>query len=165
MDPITLLFASCLDAVSSIATQHTSDVLGTEVQALVVEHKGTKVPYAYQRWTIKPQSVCASDESKVAAYSRCTVAAKSLFADTCERLQSTTGDHWKHRKLKNMYCAAAVSYKPVIATIDWSPKSTPLEDARAECNAAIADLFDNPDPAAKKHKKTACGQYDALKVR
>jgi hypothetical protein len=165
MDPISAMFASYLDAISSNVAQHTSDVLGTEIQAQVVEHQGVQVPYTYQLWKIQPKSVCESYRGNIDNYSHCTSAAKSLFADTCEYLQQHPGDGWKHRKLKNMYCMAAVSYQPTVATIGWSSEeASPLEEARAACNLAIAELVGNTDPAARRRKQAACDTYDSLKA-
>ena len=65
-------------------TQRTLDVIGTEIQSRVVENGGIKVPYAYLLRNIQPKPVCARYSSNVDNHSRCTVAAKSLFTDTCE---------------------------------------------------------------------------------
>lgn len=44
MDPISAIFGSYLDAVSSSVTQHTADVIGAVIQTLLVEQKGMRVP-------------------------------------------------------------------------------------------------------------------------
>jgi len=87
-----------------------------------------------------------------------------MFTEACQHLQKKPSSDWRQTKLQNMYCTAAVTYQPTVANIGWSAESSPLDDARAACNLAIAELVGNPDPAARQRKKTACDQYDALKA-
>jgi hypothetical protein len=163
MDPISLIFASVVDAISAPIEQSFTDVMGTQVQTLLVEHQGVRVPYSYQRWKIQHKSVCDRYADSIEDYSRCTVAAKSLFTDACRRLQEDPDDGWRHAKLQTMYCTASVSYQPTVANISWSAETSPLEEARTECNLAIAELVGNSDPDARQRKKVACDRYDALK--
>ncbi|MCB0253945.1 MAG: hypothetical protein KDI55_09465 [Anaerolineae bacterium] len=164
MDPIGAIFASIVDVISTPITQHYSDVAGLQVQTLVVEHQGVRVPYSYQLWKIQTQSVCQGQGATVDQFSRCTVAAKSMFTEACDQLQKKPGSDWRHTELQNMYCTAAVSYQPTVANIGWSADTSPLDEARAECNLAIAELVGNSDPAARQRKKVACDKYDALKA-
>lgn len=164
MDPISAIFAPIVDVISAPIAQRTTDVMGTRVQTLVVEHQGIRVPYSYQLWKIQPKSVCHGYAGHVEEFSRCTVAAKSMFTEACGQLQKKPGSDWRHTKLQNMYCTAAVSYQPTVARIGWSADTTPLYEARAECNLAIAELVGNTDPAARQRKKAACDRYDALKA-
>jgi hypothetical protein len=165
MDPITAIFTSYLDIVSTSLTDRTSDILGTEMQARIVEHDSIRVPYTYQMWQIRKPSVCESYRDNFSDYSKCTIAAKSLFNDICTYLQDHPGKNWKYRKHKNMYCHAAISYKPTMAAIDWTGQDTELEDARSECNVAKAGHTGNPDPQAQRQIKQACRKYNSLKSR
>jgi len=165
MDPISAIFASYLDLVSNTAHEHVSDVMGTEITALVVKHDGISIPYTYQIWKVKEKSVCATYEPNIAHYSKCTVAAKSLFNDICQHLQENKANNWKHKKLKNMYCNAAITYQPTVASVDWTNKESPLRAARAECNLAIAGLMGSTDSELLKKKEEACGNYQTLKQK
>ena len=164
MDPIGAIFASIVDVISNPISQRFADVTGTQIQSDVVEHQGIQVPYSYQLWKIQPKSVCHSYGNNVEDFSRCTVAAKSMFTEACQHLQKKPSTDWRHTKLQNMYCTAAVTYQPTVANIGWSPDTSPLDEARAACNLAIAELVGNPDPAARQRKKAACDKYDALKA-
>lgn len=164
MDPISAIFASYLDIVSNSVSEHTADILGTEIQSVIVEHEDVKVPYTYQMWRIKEPSVCASYKDDFNIYSNCTLTAKSLFSNVCESLQKNPRKHWKHRKIKNMYCNAAISYKPTMATVNWTQNDTTFDDARSECNTAKAEFLGRSDSVARKKISKACKKYEALKA-
>lgn len=163
MDPLSALFASYLELMSNTVHTHMTDRMGTELQAVVVKHRGIPVPYSYQLWRIRPQSVCGRYRDDIGIYSKCTVAARSLFEQTCGHLQTNKTTHWKQQKLKNMYCAAAVGYQPTLATLERPKEKTPLEAARSACNTAIAEQMGNPDPAVRKQRENACGEYQAIR--
>ena len=162
MDPISAVFATYLDAVSNVTMERMTEVMGTEVQAVVVKPDGVDVPYSYQIWKIRPQTVCGTYRQDVALYSKCTVAAQSLFNDTCAYLQANPQSHWKYRKTKNMYCDAAATYQPTVANVEWSNDVSPVEEARAECNLAVAELMGNRTAKNRKKKEEACEKYHAL---
>lgn len=164
MDAIATAFASYLTLVSTAVSEQLVDVHGLDLKAVVVTHEGVKVPYAYQLWRIKPQSVCESYRENIGEYSRCTVAAKSLFNAVCQRMQLQRDSGLNSRKLKNMYCAASVSYRPTIASISAAAEQTPLEKAREACNLAIAEAYGASDPVVRKKKDKACDEYKALKA-
>jgi hypothetical protein len=164
MDPISAFFASIVDVTSNSIMQTYADATGMQLQSLVVNHDGIPVPYSYQLWQIKPDSVCHSYRNTVQDYSRCTVAAKAMFTQACQELQAKPSRNAQHTKLQNMYCMASMTYQPTIANISWSGGSSALDEARTACNAAIAGQVGNPDPAARQRKKAACDQYDALKA-
>ena len=58
MDPISVIFASYLELVSVGVTNKMTDIVGTQMQSVVVEHQHIKIPYSYQLWRIRPKSVC-----------------------------------------------------------------------------------------------------------
>lgn len=165
MDPISAAFATYIDMVSSHATETMTDMLGTEVQAVVVKHHGIDIPYSYQLWKIQAQTVCGTYRQDFPLFSNCTVAAQSLFQETCAYLQANPRAHWKYRKLKNMYCDAAATFQPTVANVEWSSEHSPIEEARAECNLAIAEFMNNGSAGSREKKEQACGKYWALKIK
>ena len=165
MDPISAAFASYLDLVSTRVTEHMTDTLGTEIQAVVVQHQGIRIPYSYQIWKIRPSSVCSSYRPNAIQFSKCTLAAQSLFQDTCAYLQANPQEHWKHHKLTNMYCLAAESYKPTIANMQWTQEPSLMEQAQTECNLAVTVLMNNPSSENQAKKDAACIRYQSLKSK
>ena len=165
MDPLSAAFASYLDLVSSQITRQMTDTLGTEIQSVVVKHKGIRIPYSYQIWQIRPQSVCRSYRHNTLQYSKCTLAAQSLFQDTCAYLQANPQDHWKYYKFTNMYCLAAESYQPTIANMQWTPEQSPMEQAQTECNLAVTALMNDPSAENEQKKAAACLKYQSLKAK
>ena len=163
MDPLSIIFASYLELVSAEATNNMTDIFGSEMQSAVVEHQNIKVPYSYQLWRIKPKSVCNSYSFNIEEYSRCTLAAKSLFNHSCLYLQKAKTEHWKHTKLKNMYCNASITFTPTIASIQKAVIKTPIQLARSECNIAVAELMGNHNSKTQKKKEMACAKYQNLK--
>tara|TARA_R110002049_G_scaffold29552_14_gene100443 strand:+ start:10692 stop:11078 length:387 start_codon:yes stop_codon:yes gene_type:complete len=123
MEPISILFSSLLTGMTADIHTRAQDAMGAEVQYRVVEYQDHKIDYQYQIWKIKDASVCAIvKDYNLSHYSSCTVTAKGLFTDTCSYLQSHPQQHWKYIKLKNMYCVAAVNFKPTIAQISTPTK-------------------------------------------
>ncbi len=162
MDPLSAIFASYLDMVSNTVHGQVTDIMGTEITALAIDHGGTTVPYSYQLWRIRERTVCFSYSGQVSKYSECTMAARSLFSDICQHLQQKPLSHWKLKKLKNMYCNAAVTFQPTVATVKWSGDVSGLDVARTECNTAIAGLVGSSDSALKKKKELVCEKYREL---
>jgi hypothetical protein len=165
MDPLSAAFASYLDLVSTQITRHMTDTLGTEIQAVVVKHKGIRIPYSYQIWQIRPKSVCSSYRHNTLQFSKCTLAAQSLFQDTCAYLQAHPQEHWKYHKLTNMYCLAAESYQPTIANMQWTPEQSLMEQAQTECNLAVTALMNDPSAENEKKKAAACLKHQSLKAK
>jgi hypothetical protein len=162
MDPISAVFATYIDLVSSTVHKTMTDQMGLEVQAVIVNHNGMDVPYSYQMWKIRSQDVCSTYRLRMQKFSQCTIAAKSLFQQTCRHLQSNPQSDWKHIKLKNMYCHSANVYQPTLASIQMSEKRTPLQTARQECNIAVAKLMSSKTPENRKAQEVACEKYRKL---
>lgn len=163
MDPLSLAFASYLDLVVGVTHNKLEDVMGVELTAMQVEHKHVVVPYSYQMWRIQEPTVCVRYKPDLAVFSQCTRVASDLFSQVCAQLQTKRLTHWKQKKLKNMYCQAAVSFKPTVASVQWSPANTELQEARSACNAAIAASMGNGDMKLREEKERLCAQYDQLK--
>jgi|SRR5699024_1681887 len=163
MDPISAVFATYIDLVSSQATTAVSDLLGTEVQAVVVQHRKMSIPYSYQAWKIQDQTVCATYRQNFPLFSRCTINAQDLFQETCTHLQANQQTHWKQQKMKNMYCTAATTFQPVVASIEWSSEASPVAEARTQCNLAVAELMGDRSTDNLKKQELACGKYHELR--
>ena len=153
MDPIGAIFASIVDVISNPISQRFADVTGTQIQSVVVEHQGIQVPYSYQLWKIQPKSVCHSYGNNVedfsALHGRRQIHVHGGLPAPAKEFPPPIGD----TKLQNMYCTAAVSYQPTVANIGWSADTSPLDEARAACNLAIAELVGNPDPPLGNAKR------------
>ena len=157
MDPISLVFSAYLDAVQSNVHTQLTDTLGTEVKAVVIDYQGVKVPFQYQIWRVRDNSVCSSYQSDLIQYSQCTVKAKELFQTLCAQLSKKPSTHWRYTKTKNMYCNAAVSYQPTIARIGEAEERTEDEEARAACNLAIVAALGSRDPVVIAERDRVCG--------
>lgn len=107
--------------------------------------------------------MCADQREQLREFSRCTQSAKRFFADACRYLQDKRGTGWKYDKYKNMYCSAAISFKPSIASIQAAGEATPLEAARKECNNLIVAASGGASPAIVAERDHACRHYNALK--
>ena len=157
MDPVSFVFAAYMDAVQNTVHAQVADTLGTEVKAMMIDYQGVEVPFQYQIWRVKDQSVCSSYESDLVHYSKCTVTAKKLFTALCTQLSQKPSVHWRYTKAKNMYCNAAVSYKPTIARIGAAEERTEDEEARAACNLAIVAALGSRDPVVIAERDRVCG--------
>ena len=157
MDPVALLFAVYLDSISNYVTTQATDAMGSEVKAIAITYQGMDVSFQHQGWRVKDKSVCQPHQSKLTQYSKCTLAAKALFGDLCVRLSENPSKHWRHGRLKAMYCNAAVSYQPTVASIGKASEETEDEKARAACNLAIAGALGSRDPVVIAERDSVCG--------
>lgn len=159
-----MLFSAFLSSMTSSIHSHMSDVMGTELQVQVVEYQNHKIDYQYQIWKIKPESVCISKKNDlINEYSSCTNAAKAMFLDTCQYLTQNPQNHWKYKKLKNMYCSAGVSYTPIIATISRpSEPETEVLEARQKCSLLTLESRQTSNPGIENKRKIACDQAKAI---
>jgi hypothetical protein len=157
MDPISAVLAAVIEQGAGTVAAGMRSALGTDVTSVVVEYQGYQVPFSYQMWQLKPKSVCDTYRSDVAAFSGCTVAAKSLFGALCKELQEKPSATLSYGSLKNLYCTAAVSFQPTHATVQWSAQSQ-TDDARQECRLAQAALLAENTPETRKRREVACGK-------
>lgn len=162
MDPISLALSTYLNHVQVNIHQQVTDIMGTEVQAVSIKHEGLNISYQYQLWKIKDKSVCNKYRNQLARYSGCTIKAKSLFNTLCSKLNKKKNTHWKHKKIKNMYCNAAISYKPMIASITPASNESPIQLARKECNQAIVAAMGANDRSLELKQKEVCERYKHL---
>lgn len=145
-------------------TNQITNVVGNEVQAQLVEYQNQQIDYQYQFWKIKDPSVCARIKmNDISKYSSCTITAKQLFSDTCSYLQSHPQQNWKYPKLKNMYCLAAVDFKPTIAQIS-QPSEAEAErwDAKQKCSLLTLNARSSASLAIAKERDIACSEYQRI---
>lgn len=110
---------------------------------LLVHFQETNIPFSHQRWRVIDKSVCADRDRNSSEYSNCTIKAKSLFNQLCSALTNSSSNYWHHQKYKEMYCDAAVNFKPMVATISYG-NSTQISEQEKQCNRAILKaLVDN----------------------
>jgi len=157
MDPVSLLFTAYLDSIQNTVYVRLADLHGTEIKAVMIDYQGIEVPYQYQLWRVRNKSVCQPYKSQITEFSKCTLAAKSLFRDLCAQLSDKPSNQWRYSKLKNMYCNAAVSYEATVARIGVSGERSGEEAARAECNLAIAAALGSRDAVVIAERERVCG--------
>ena len=164
MDPITAVFISYIELAGQYTAKHIFiDPIGLDVTAITVEHQGMEVPFSYQLWRIRDNSVCFTYKQNAAQYSKCTVAASSLFQAMCKQMQTPQITNTKHRSIKNMYCNAALSYEATVANVQWTEVRSDLDVARRECNTAMAGALGSTDEVLIQDRNELCGKYKELK--
>ena len=109
--------------------------------------------------------VCARvKDYNLSNYSSCTVAAKGLFADTCSYMQLHPQQHWKHTKLKNMYCVAATNFKPTIAQISTPTKEeSKLWEIKQKCSLLTLKANKDGLKSTENERQKACDVYSQTK--
>lgn len=107
------------DLAYSVTSTH-RDMLGVELESKQANYNGQPVTFQYQLWRLRNPSVCAQLQHSLLEYSKCTRAARELFTETCQHLTNNPSFHWKHLKLKNLYCAVTVEFKPVVSEVGCS---------------------------------------------
>jgi len=120
-----------------------------------MEYKGSRIPYQHQIWRIKDKSVCFDFQDNASQYSQCTIKAKDLFKDMCSELSNNKSQHWNIQKHKTMYCNAALSYKPMVATIT-SGSDFKINDATKKCNEFILKAMGTKDKALIAERDKYC---------
>lgn len=163
MDPVSFLFSSYLNAVHTATYDHLTESMGTQLQAVVIEYDGVKVPFQYQMWMVRDASVCQRYRNHVGDYSTCTQTASRLFNDLCHQLSQPPSGDWRKGKLRNMYCNAAVSYKPTIANIAAAADHSDLQQARQRCNAATVAAMGSSDFELRQQRDQLCKHYQDLR--
>lgn len=157
MDPVSLLFTAYLDSIQNTVHARFTNLHGTEIKAVMIDYQGVEVPYQYQLWRVRDKSVCQPYKSQITQFSKCTLAAKALFRDLCTQLSDKPSKYWRHSKLKNMYCNAAVSFEATVALIGVAGERGEEEVARAECNLAIAAALGSRDAVVIAERERVCG--------
>ena len=163
MDPVSTLFSVYINMVTSNVQREITDVLGTEIQAVVINYEGTDIPFQYQIWKVQDKSVCDPYRQKIDEFSACTVKAKKMFGELCRELSGKHDAYWKYTKTKNMYCNASITFQPTIASLSAGVENTPLEDLRQKCNIATASALGSSDRKLLADRDKACKAYQEAK--
>ncbi len=163
MDVSAVIFSAFVQALVNPIDSGISEIIGTEIEAEVVEYRGTTIDYQYQIWQIRKPSVCAAKKNNIQHFSDCTIAAKDLFSETCSYLNGHKKTHWKYQKLKNMYCNAAASFTPTYATITRpSSESMIIGDARQKCSLLTLQAGETGSVKDEAARKVACQKYKKM---
>jgi hypothetical protein len=162
---VSLVFSAYLNTVQSTVSNHFNETRNLEITPVVVEYEGVPVSYQHQLWRVHPESVCANNQQNLGQFSRCTVKAYRLFNALCSELKQSGSNGWRQVKVQNMYCNAAVSFKPTVASIGAAQTLSGLEEARRACNAATVATMGNSDPKLARKRDKACEVYREWKVR
>lgn len=149
------------DFIHTLAYSVTSthrDMVGTELESKHVAYNDQPVTFQYQLWRLRKDSVCAQLRHNVLEYSKCTRAARALFTDTCRHLTNNPSDHWRHQKQKNLYCAASVEFKPVVAEVRRSTAADDHElQKRQQCSVLRIQAMSSRDPKTIQMRDEVCG--------
>ncbi|MCG6202416.1 hypothetical protein [Psychromonas antarctica] len=156
MDAVTAFIAVYLSAATNTVQDHVGDILGTEIQSQTIEYKDMPIAFQYQIWKIRGKSVCSNFNQSTANYSMCTIKAKSLFSEMCEGLTKSTSLNWRTKKAQNMYCNAAVSYKPFVAQISNATVKTAQRKKEKKCNLLILKTMNNNHPELIEERDLVC---------
>ncbi|MDI3323725.1 hypothetical protein QKW35_04970 [Pontibacterium granulatum] len=135
------------------------DMLGVELESKHVIYRDQPVTFQYQLWRLRKNSVCAQLKHNLLEYSKCTRAARALFIETCRHLTNNPSDHWKHQKLKNLYCAASVEFKSVVAEVRRSTVADDQElKRRQQCSVLRIQAMSSRDPRTIQLRDEVCGR-------
>lgn len=163
MDPVSLVFSAYLNSVQSTVSNHFNETRNIEITPVVVEYEGTAVSFQHQLWRVRPESVCTNHRHNIRAFSQCTVTASRLFNALCAELRQKKAGDLQRVQVQNMYCNAAVSFKPTVAKIDSAQSLSGVEEARQACNAATVAAMGNSDPWLARERDKACSSYRGTK--
>ncbi|WP_227512684.1 MULTISPECIES: hypothetical protein [Marinobacter] len=165
LDPVSLVFSAYLNTLQTTVSNHFNETRNLEITPVVVEYEGTPVSYQHQLWRVRPESVCANYQQNISKFSKCTVKASRLFNALCLELKQSGVEGLRQVQVQNMYCNAAVSFKPTVADIGSAQTLSGLEEARRACNAATVSSMGNSDPRLARERDKACEVYRDLKRR
>jgi hypothetical protein len=164
VDPVSLVFSAYLNTVHSTVSNHFDETRNLQITPVVIEYEGAAVSYQHQLWRVRSESVCANQRQNVQQFSKCTVKASRLFGALCSELKEAGSGDLQKVKLQNMYCNAAVSFKPTVANLGSAQAMTHKEEARQACNAATVAAMGNSDPRLARERVKACDAYSEAKT-
>lgn len=120
--------------LGNILFQPITDSVGSELKSINIEYHHQPVSFQYQRWRLRPNSVCQSLKSDLLKYSECSEAASQFFRETCQTLQQQPSNSPNDPNYKRLYCNAAASYQPVIAKVRRSAPIDAQVKQRQQCS-------------------------------
>jgi len=160
MDIVSITFATYLNMLNEGFTKGFLKTLGWERQTQVIVYQGYNIDFTFQRFKIDGRSVCLGYKDDILEQSKCTKAAKKMFADACTELKNTKSLSAMKDRYQTMFCTAAATYQPIIATISKSKKRSEVAKAKEDCNKAIVNAMD--DTSKIRYRDHVCNQYKQL---
>lgn len=164
MDPVSMVFAAYLNTVQSTVSSHFNETRNTQITPVAIEYEGMTVSYQHQLWRVRSKSVCANYRQTISLFSPCTVKAAQLFNALCTELKQAGSNDWRQAKIQNMYCNAALSFKPTVATVGSAQALSDMDEARQACNAATVAAMGNSDPRLAHERNRNCGVYQSMRA-
>lgn len=160
MDPVSILFSVYLNSVIDNAPKESA--ADAEPQALVITYEKLDIPFQYQAWRILDSSVCETYSKRVSDLTECSIKAKAMFQSLCSELSRKPQENEQYTNIQEMYCTAAESYKPKMASIKVGGGSDELQRARQACNAAVVEAMGRNNAALDVNRGAACKRYKEL---
>lgn len=161
MDPVSILFSAYLNSVIDNTNSDPSDT-DAEPHSLVITYEKLDIPFQYQAWRILDTSVCETYSKDVGDLTECSLKAKAMFQSLCNELSRKPQEGEKFTNTQKMYCDAADSYKPKMASIKVGGGSDELQRARQRCNAAVVEAMGRNNAALDVNRGEACKRYKEL---
>lgn len=162
MDPVSYAFAAYLTTVSNTLTHQIQTTMDLNVTALTIQYGGQPVSFQHQLWKVKPASVCSNTKQNVAVYSDCTKDAQRLFNRLCREFSTMGSTALLQRKYTNMYCNAAASFKPIIASLEAGTADSEIVAAKKACSTATVAAMGRADRQLNNERDQACQHYRQL---
>lgn len=162
MDPVSLVFSAYLNSVQSTVSNHFNESRNVDITPVVIEYEGEPVFFQHQLWQVRSSSVCATHQQNISQFSQCTVKASRLFNALCSKLKDAKSSEWKHIRVQNMYCNAAVSFKPTVANVSAAQELPDVEKARQACNAATVAAMGSGDDRLARDRDRQCESYRTI---
>ena len=156
MDPFSQFFAAYLHTISNSIAEVYVDSMNTTVTSQSLVYNDTNIRFQHQLWKIKPNSVCSDLEQQATQFSKCTQQAKAMFTELCTQLSNMENLNQRGRSLSNMYCNAALTYKPMVAYISEPNQKTEQELKEKECNLMILKAMQDNSSETLKQKDKLC---------
>tara|TARA_Y100000052_G_C2936287_1_gene77632 strand:+ start:91 stop:684 length:594 start_codon:yes stop_codon:yes gene_type:complete len=159
------VFKSYLNFTRSMVMDGYYEDAGLYLKSVIVNHQGVDVPFSFQLWRIRPETVCGSYKANVIAHSKCSQAAAHLFREGCYSTSFDDLSKARASRVRNMFCQASNTYKPTVASIEAAGETSELDDAKSACNAAIMIYSADPSRANAAERDKQCGLYEELKSK
>ena len=163
MDILSASLATMISAMTGTISDTYITSANTKLTSQVVQHQGHDIYFEHLVWRIRDDTVCKDKRHNITEYSQCTLAAKAAFNAVCQTHQHKNYSDHKARNMVRMYCQAARTFKPTIASIQASNSSTSspvhhnaeLVQANQKCAALILESQTSKAPFIQSKKKKA----------
>jgi hypothetical protein len=153
-----IFMATWLSVITEPFINDISAATNSQIIAKSVEYEGETITFQHMLWRIREDSVCGGHAGMTPVYSGCTVKAKQLFHELCNYLTSNKTNERYRRNYQQMYCNAAVSYKPTIIQISKGNEAVISEKERLidRCNQFATTALINRDESSIRKRDIAC---------